>query len=93
MTADLLIVMGSSLKVGPVNEIPDALDKSVPAILSRFAYHQTLENSLLIQLTASLCVTLLSLTASCSETAMILLLFSPKNWAGLISAAAEMSRK
>jgi len=33
MTADLLIVMGSSLKVGPVNEIPDALDKSVPAIL------------------------------------------------------------
>jgi len=31
--ADLLIVMGSSLKVGPVNEIPDALDKSVPAIL------------------------------------------------------------
>ncbi|CAG5104905.1 Oidioi.mRNA.OKI2018_I69.chr1.g1657.t1.cds [Oikopleura dioica] len=31
--ADLLIVMGSSLKVGPVNEIPDALDSSVPAIL------------------------------------------------------------
>lgn len=31
--ADLLIVMGSSLKVGPVNEIPDALEKAVPAIL------------------------------------------------------------
>jgi len=31
---DLLIVMGSSLKVGPVNDIPDAIDESVPRILS-----------------------------------------------------------
>merc|ERR1711953_873207 len=30
---DLLIVMGSSLKVGPVNDIPDAIDESVPRIL------------------------------------------------------------
>ena len=35
--------MGSSLKVGPVNEIPDALDKSVPAILSRCGQRWTLE--------------------------------------------------
>ena len=33
---DLLIVMGSSLKVGPVNDIPDAIDESVPRILSKF---------------------------------------------------------
>ena len=33
---DLLIVMGSSLKVGPVNDIPDAIDESVPRILSMF---------------------------------------------------------
>ena len=32
---DLLIVMGSSLKVGPVNDIPDAIDDSVPRILSK----------------------------------------------------------
>jgi len=30
---DLLIVMGSSLQVGPVNEIPDAISPNVPAIL------------------------------------------------------------
>jgi len=30
---DLLIVMGSSLKVGPVNDIPDAIDENVPRIL------------------------------------------------------------
>ena len=35
---DLLIVMGSSLKVGPVNDIPDAIDESVPRILSKFFY-------------------------------------------------------
>ena len=33
---DLLIVMGSSLKVGPVNDIPDAIDENVPRILSMF---------------------------------------------------------
>ena len=31
---DLLIVMGSSLQVGPVNSIPDAVPQSVPTILS-----------------------------------------------------------
>ena len=31
---DLLIVMGSSLKVGPVNDIPDAIGDDVPRILS-----------------------------------------------------------
>ena len=33
---DLLIVMGSSLKVGPVNDIPDAIGDDVPRILSKF---------------------------------------------------------
>ena len=37
---DLLIVMGSSLQVGPVNEIPDAISPNVPAILSMFN-HET----------------------------------------------------
>ena len=32
---DLLIVMGSSLKVGPVNDIPDSLNEDVPRILSK----------------------------------------------------------
>ena len=32
---DLLIVMGSSLQVGPVNSIPDAVPQSVPTILSK----------------------------------------------------------
>ena len=32
---DLLIVMGSSLKVGPVNDIPDAIPEDVPRILSK----------------------------------------------------------
>jgi NAD-dependent deacetylase sirtuin 1 len=32
---DLLIVMGSSLKVGPVNSIPDAIDENIPRILSK----------------------------------------------------------
>ena len=32
---DLLIVMGSSLKVGPVNDIPDAIGDDVPRILSK----------------------------------------------------------
>ena len=35
---DLLIVMGSSLRVGPVNEIPDAINPDVPAILGKFYY-------------------------------------------------------
>ena len=35
---DLLIVMGSSLKVGPVNDIPDAIDENVPRILSMLNY-------------------------------------------------------
>jgi NAD-dependent deacetylase sirtuin 1 len=34
---DLLIVMGSSLKVGPVNDIPDAIPDNVPRILSKFS--------------------------------------------------------
>ena len=35
---DLLIVMGSSLKVGPVNDIPDAIGDDVPRILSEFLF-------------------------------------------------------
>ena len=35
---DLLIVMGSSLKVGPVNDIPDAIPEEVPRILSTSTY-------------------------------------------------------
>lgn len=35
---DLLIVMGSSLKVGPVNDIPDAIGDDVPRILSNYNY-------------------------------------------------------
>lgn len=35
---DLLIVMGSSLKVGPVNDIPDAIGDDVPRILSKLVF-------------------------------------------------------
>ena len=31
---DLLIVMGSSLQVGPVNQIPESISPDIPAILS-----------------------------------------------------------
>ena len=43
---DLLIVMGSSLKVGPVNDIPDAIDESVPRILSMLNYFKGCSGSL-----------------------------------------------
>ena len=42
---DLLIVMGSSLKVGPVNDIPDAIDESVPRILSMLCFYDSFKGN------------------------------------------------
>ena len=36
LQADLLIVMGTSLAVGPVNQIPFWVPKKIPKLLSKF---------------------------------------------------------